>query len=106
MKAKSGEPAARRWLTLGQASRALGVDASTLRAWADAGRVRAFRTPGGHRRFTRDDLKALVQRGRLPRPGQVAQPIRRHGQTLVRARPAAGAPGYAALDGAARRHRP
>jgi len=104
MKPGTGQMAARRWLTLGEACRVLGVDASTLRAWADAGRVRAFRTPGGHRRFTRDDLKALVQRGRLPRPGQVAQLIRRHGQTLVRARPVAGAPWYAALDGAARRH--
>ncbi|HEU4759413.1 MAG TPA: helix-turn-helix domain-containing protein [Dehalococcoidia bacterium] len=60
MKAPSREGTTRRWLTLGEASRALGVDAATLRAWADAGRVKVFRTPGGHRRFSEDDLRALV----------------------------------------------
>jgi excisionase family DNA binding protein len=54
-----------RWLTLGKACRALGVDESTLRRWADSGHVRAFRTPGGHRRFAEADIQALVEgRGR------------------------------------------
>src|SRR5919205_664022 len=41
----------RRWMSLGPASRLLGVDPDTLRRWADEGRVRAWTTPGGHRRF-------------------------------------------------------
>ncbi len=49
-----------RWLSLKEASRFLGVNGSTLRRWADAGYVRAFRTMGGHRRFSEDDLKSLV----------------------------------------------
>jgi len=49
-----------RWITLGQACKVLGVNESTLRRWADAGHVRSFRTPGGHRRFSEDDLRALV----------------------------------------------
>jgi len=102
MKAKAGEPVARRWLTLGQASRVLGVDASTLRAWADAGRVKAFRTPGGHRRFAREDLQVLLQRSRAPRPVQVARLIHRQGRTLARARTDPGAPWSAALDETAR----
>lgn len=54
-----------RWLTLGKACRVLGVDESTLRRWADSGHVRAFRTPGGHRRFAESDIQALVAgRGR------------------------------------------
>jgi excisionase family DNA binding protein len=53
--------AAERWLTLGQACRVLNVDESTLRRWADAGQVRTFRTPGGHRRFAEDDVRAIVQ---------------------------------------------
>jgi excisionase family DNA binding protein len=54
-----------RWLTLGQACRVLNVDESTLRRWADAGQVRTFRTPGGHRRFAEADVRAIVQgRGR------------------------------------------
>jgi len=49
-----------RWLTLGQACRLLNVDESTLRRWADAGQVRTFRTPGGHRRFADGDVRAIV----------------------------------------------
>ena len=54
------------WLSLGPASRVVGVDPDTLRRWADAGRVRAFATPGGHRRFSRADLERLVS---IRRPG-------------------------------------
>ncbi len=49
-----------RWITLGQACQLLGVNESTLRRWADAGQVRSFRTPGGHRRFSEEDLRALM----------------------------------------------
>jgi excisionase family DNA binding protein len=48
------------WLTLGQAAKFLGVAQSTLRKWSDQGRVPAFYTPGGHRRFRRTDLDAFV----------------------------------------------
>ncbi len=54
------ESFATRWITLGQACKLLGVNESTLRRWADAGHVRSFRTPGGHRRFSEEDLRALV----------------------------------------------
>ncbi len=54
------ENLATRWITLGQACKLLGVNESTLRRWADAGHVRSFRTPGGHRRFSEEDLRALV----------------------------------------------
>ena len=46
-------PADSDWLTLGQAAKYLGVAQSTIRKWSDNGRVRAFYTPGGHRRFRR-----------------------------------------------------
>jgi len=49
-----------RWLTLGQACKLLNVDESTLRRWADAGQVRTFRTPGGHRRFAESDVRSIV----------------------------------------------
>lgn len=48
------------WLPLGAASRLLGVDPDTLRRWADEGRVKAFATPGGHRRFARRSLDRLI----------------------------------------------
>lgn len=62
--------AAERWLTLGQACRLLGVDESTLRRWADAGQVRTFRTPGGHRRFAQSDLDAWLS-GRVGRDSRL-----------------------------------
>jgi excisionase family DNA binding protein len=50
------------WLTLGQAAKFLGVAQSTIRKWSDQGRVPAFYTPGGHRRYRRRDLEAFVDR--------------------------------------------
>jgi excisionase family DNA binding protein len=49
-----------RWLSLGPASQLLGVDPDTLRRWADDGRVPAWTTPGGHRRFDRAVLERLA----------------------------------------------
>ena len=54
------------WMSLGPASRLLGVDPDTLRRWADGGRIRAFATPGGHRRFSRADLDRIVAAKRPP----------------------------------------
>lgn len=48
------------WLSLQQASELLGVHPATLRQWADQGRVRVFRTPGGHRRFAEEDVRSLI----------------------------------------------
>src|SRR3982751_433854 len=50
------------WLTLGQAAKYLGVAQSTIRKWSDQGRVPAFYTPGGHRRYRRGDLDAFLER--------------------------------------------
>jgi excisionase family DNA binding protein len=50
------------WLTLGQAAKFLGVAQSTIRKWSDHGRVPAFYTPGGHRRYRRRDLEAFLDR--------------------------------------------
>ena len=49
-----------RWLSLGKASRYLEVNEATLRQWADNGYLRVYRTPGGHRRFFREDVTALT----------------------------------------------
>jgi len=57
--APAGEPD---WLTLGQAAKYLGVAQSTIRKWSDQGRVPAFYTPGGHRRYKRGDLDRFLDR--------------------------------------------
>src|SRR5690554_3686476 len=48
------------WLTLTQAAELLGVHPSTLRRWANAGKVPVHLTPGGHRRFRRKELAPVV----------------------------------------------
>ena len=66
----------RKWLTLGLARAMLGINETTLRQWADHGLVRAFRTPGGHRRFSVDDINSLIEQNQqiLSRTGAQRQP--------------------------------
>ena len=54
---------ASKWISLGRACEILGVNESTLRHWADSGRLRTFRTPGGHRRFFAEDIEGFVGSG-------------------------------------------
>jgi excisionase family DNA binding protein len=61
------------WLTLGQAATFLGVAQSTIRKWSDQGRVPAFYTPGGHRRYRRRDLEQFLERSGPA--GRVAGPL-------------------------------
>jgi excisionase family DNA binding protein len=56
------------WVTLTEACRLLGVSPSTVRRWADSGMVRTFVTPGGHRRFSRAGLEALLPHRPVGRP--------------------------------------
>ena len=58
------------WLTLGQAAKYLGVAQSTIRKWSDQGRVPAFYTPGGHRRYKRHDLEAFLERSGPGKPAR------------------------------------
>jgi excisionase family DNA binding protein len=62
------------WLTLGQAAKYLGVAQSTIRKWSDNGRVPAFYTPGGHRRYRRSDLDNFLDRSG-PRGGTQQGPL-------------------------------
>jgi excisionase family DNA binding protein len=62
------EPPQTPWLDLAEAARYLGVHFTTLRRWADAGKVPCMRTPGGRRRFSLADLERFVSQSRLPSP--------------------------------------
>lgn len=68
LEATQGGSQPSRWISLSRACNLLGVNESTLRRWADAGYVRSFRTPGGHRRFAEDDLRALMAGQGRPGP--------------------------------------
>ncbi len=46
--------------TSSQAARYLGVSLATIRRWADAGHLGCYRTPGGQRRFSREQLDGFV----------------------------------------------
>lgn len=46
--------------TSSQAAGYLGVSLATVRRWTDAGHVSCYRTPGGQRRFTRDQLDVFI----------------------------------------------
>ena len=52
-------------MTLGQAAKYLGVSESTMRKWASEGRLPAFSTPGGHRRFRTGDLDTFLDGARV-----------------------------------------
>lgn len=64
--ARLGAEPETRWVSLGRACTILGVNESTVRRWADTGKIRVFRTPGGHRRFAEADLIAMTT-GQLDR---------------------------------------
>jgi len=44
------------WVSLRRAAEILGVHPATVRNWADKGDLPSRRTPGGHRRFRKNDL--------------------------------------------------
>lgn len=46
-------------LTSGDVARIFNVHPSTVIEWADSGKLRSFRTPGGQRRFWPDDVEAF-----------------------------------------------
>ena len=75
------------WLSLGEASRILGITPGTLRRWADEGQVATFVTPGGHRRFPRSVIESLVPHLRARRPA-LGSSADRMAQAYRRARPA------------------
>jgi excisionase family DNA binding protein len=62
------QPVSRLGLTTSQAARELGVSLGTIRRWADLGYLRAYRTPGGQRRFNVDQIESFV-RSLEQRPG-------------------------------------
>ena len=45
---------------ISEASHLLGVSEATLRQWTDEGSIKAFVTPGGHRRYSKEELKDFL----------------------------------------------
>jgi excisionase family DNA binding protein len=55
--------------TSSQAASYLGVSLATVRRWTDAGYVSCYRTPGGQRRFAREQLDEFMTSMRHDRGG-------------------------------------
>ena len=47
-------------LPIGAVAREFNVSVRTIRRWEAAGKISAIRLPGGHRRFHRADIDALL----------------------------------------------
>ena len=47
--------------TSSQAARYLGVSLATVRRWSNDGHLRGYRTPGGQRRFSREQLDGFLR---------------------------------------------
>ena len=52
------------WVNISEASRILAVSEQALRQWTDEGKIKAFITPGGHRRYLRLELKRFINQNR------------------------------------------
>lgn len=55
----------------------LGVDPGSIANWIDAGKLRAYRTPGGHRRVAMEDLEGFLREHNMPVPEELEDaPVR------------------------------
>ncbi len=66
-------------LTTRQVAQMLGVSVRTVQLWVEAGALSAWKTPGGHRRITKDSVDAL----QAARTQGVRQPPEEHPQLVV-----------------------
>jgi excisionase family DNA binding protein len=73
MRQKPGSPLG---LSTSQAAQALGVSLGTIRRWSDMGYLQSYRTPGGQRRFSQEQIDTFL--GSLEqRSGESAPMLRR-----------------------------
>lgn len=63
--------------TVFKASQHCNVSPKTIINWIDAGHIKAYRTPGGHRRINRRDLEVFMTRQGMPIPSAVVEDNRK-----------------------------
>ena len=68
-------------MNVGQAADYLGVSSASLRKWSNDGLVPVFRTPGGQRRYSVEDLDEFMRSMR--EPAQYAVPRLGRGASVV-----------------------
>jgi excisionase family DNA binding protein len=73
----------RRFYTTYEAAHLLGVSLPTVVNWIKARRLKAHRTPGGHRRIAREELAAFMARHGMPLPPELADAAAARRKALV-----------------------
>lgn len=72
-----------RFYTTFDAARLLGVSLPTVVNWIEARRIKAHRTPGGHRRISAEDLAAFMLRHGIPVPDELSGVVTGRRKALV-----------------------
>ncbi len=54
----------------------LAADPSSVNRWIDSGKLKAYRTPGGHRRVVHEDLLVFLEECGIPVPAELQPPLR------------------------------
>lgn len=65
------------------AARLLSVSLPTVVSWIEGRRLRAHRTPGGHRRIAREELAAFMLRHGMPLPPELSGAVRARPKALI-----------------------
>ena len=73
----------RRFYTTFEAAHVLGVSLPTVVNWIKARRLKAHRTPGGHRRIAREELAGFMSRHGIPLPVELADAVDARRKALV-----------------------
>jgi excisionase family DNA binding protein len=63
----------RSFFTTFEISQICGVNPTTVQNWVKGKKLRAFQTPGGHRRVRREDLISFMKQFGMPLPAELSQ---------------------------------
>jgi len=81
--------------TTHEAARLLGVSLPTVVNWIKARRIKAHRTPGGHRRISHEELAAFMLRHGMQLPRELSSAVEERRKSLVVAEPGPAREGIA-----------
>jgi excisionase family DNA binding protein len=73
----------KRLFNVSEAATYLGVSAASLRKWSDQGLVPVYRTPGGQRRYSLDDLEEFIASMRQPATGSAVPRYGRNANAIT-----------------------
>jgi excisionase family DNA binding protein len=73
----------RRFYTTYEAAHLLGVSLPTVVNWIKARRLKAHRTPGGHRRIAHEDMGAFMLRHGMPLPAELNDAVALRRKALI-----------------------